>query len=147
MNFFTSQVAGWYLQAVVFIQVQNTAWPLGYNELDSVIEIKKTGPMIGAKSKFKTNLQKIFFLSFSMRVWVQSGQKVLIWPKQNWFQKMQNFMLLSNLDKKVSKKFTKKVITKTNLTIMSESEKVHFSVTLLLYGNMSITFFNGSKSA
>jgi hypothetical protein len=56
-------------------------------------------------------------------------------------------MLLSNPDKKVSKKFTKNVITKTNLTNMNESEKVHFSVTLLLYGNMSIIFFNGSKSA
>ena len=51
-------------------------------------------------------------------------------------QKTQNFTLISKPFKKLLKNTPKKVISKTSLTNMSKSEKVHISVTFLL-----ITFF------
>jgi hypothetical protein len=51
---------------------------------------------------------------------------------QEGYQKMQKFMFILNPLKKFFFKCAKKIISKTNLTIMSESEKVLISVTFLL---------------
>ncbi len=51
--------------------------------------MKNTDPVIGAKLKSKTHLQNTFFdfLSRFLRIWLQSLQKVLIWPKTIFFEK------------------------------------------------------------
>ena len=81
--------------------------------------MKNTDPLMGAKLKSKTHLLNTFFdfLSRFLRVWLQSLKKVLIWPyifffNQKRFQKMQNFMLISNPLKKFWKMHTQKVISK-----------------------------------
>ncbi len=66
---------------------------------------------MGAKLKSKTHLLNAFFyfLSRFLCFWLQSFQKVLIWPKkiifyknQKRYQKTQNFTLISNPLKKFS---------------------------------------------
>ena len=49
--------------------------------------MKNTDPLMGAKLKSKTHLQSTFFdfLSRFLRIWLQSLQKVQIWPKIFYF--------------------------------------------------------------
>jgi hypothetical protein len=100
---------------------------------------------MGAKLKSKTHLQNTFFdfLSRFLRVLLQSLKKVLIWPKKNFFEQIKKVVKKRRILRwfricwKICEKIRhKKVISKTSLTNMSKSEKVHFSVTFLL-----ITFF------
>ncbi len=53
---------------------------LGHNEFDFFQKMKKTDPLMGAKLKSKTHLPKKFLFRF-LHIWLQSFQKVLIWPQ------------------------------------------------------------------
>ncbi len=68
---------------------------------------------MGAKLKFKTHLQNKFFDFFSrfLHVWLQTFQKVLIWPQKKLKKLLKNSQKISYS------------ISKTSLTIMSKSEK------------------------
>ncbi len=88
---------------------------------------------MGAKLKSKTHLQNMFFdfLSRFLRIWLQSLQKGLIWPKKKILGKKSkkisknaefhaDFESVEKVEKKCNHK---KITSKTSLTNMSKSEK------------------------
>ncbi len=90
---------------------------------------------MGAKLKSKTHLLNTFFdfLSRFLRVWLQSLKKVLIWPKKNFFEKIEKGVKKRRISrwfrirwKNCEKMHQKKVISKTSLTNISKSEKNAF---------------------
>ncbi len=91
---------------------------------------------MGAKLKSKTYLQNTFFdlLRRVLRIWLQSLQKVLIWPQ-----------------KFAPKMHQKKVTSKTSLTNMSKSEKSAYFRHVFAYTFFWVHFFKNfstdSKSA
>ncbi len=93
---------------------------------------------MGAKLKSKTHLQNTFFdfLSRSLRVWLQSLKKVVIWPLNFFFFK----------SKKVSKNAPQKSYKQNEIDEHEQKwKKVHFSVTFLLitfFGTFFQKFFN-----
>ncbi len=112
---------------------------------------------MGAKLKSKTHLQNPFFdfLSRFLRIWLQSLQKVQKWPKKLFFIKKdikkRRISRWFRIRWKCCKKMhQKKVTSKTSLTNISKSEKVHISVTFLritFLGEFFKTFSTDSKSA
>jgi hypothetical protein len=101
---------------------------------------------MGAKLKSKKHLQNTFFdfLSRFLRIWLQSLQKVLIWPQKFFFSK-NSIWVSKNAEfhadfesvEKVVKKCTKKTLqAKQVWQTWVKVKKVHISVTFLL-----ITFF------
>ena len=86
--------------------------------------MKNTDPLMGAKLKSKTHLQNMFFdfLSRFLRIWLQSLQKVLIWPKKR-YQKRRISRWFRIRWKSCKKMHQKKVTSKTSLTNISKSEK------------------------
>ncbi len=92
-----------------------------------------------------------------MRVWLQSLKKVLIWPLKKTFWKKSKKMSKNaefHADyesvEKVVKNAPKKVISKTSLTNMSESEKSAFFRHVFANNFFRYIFsklFNGLKSA
>jgi hypothetical protein len=80
---------------------------------------------MGAKLKSKTHLLNTFFdfLSRFLRVWLQSLKNKFFWKKLKKVSKNAEFHADFESVEKVVKKCTKKVISKTSLTIMSKSEK------------------------
>ncbi len=121
--------------------------------------MKNTDPLMGAKLKSKTHLQNLFFdfLSRFLRVWLQSFQNVLIWPKKIFFflQKIYQKRRISHWFrirwKKCKKMHTKKVIGKTRLANMTKSEKSayfrHIFANNFLCVHLFKTFSTDSKSA
>ncbi len=94
-----------------------------------------------AKFKSKTHLLNTFldFLSRFLRVWIQSFQKVLIWPQEFFleknvkrYQKTQNFMLIFESVEKDVKKCTKKLKAKQVWRTWVKVKNVHIFVPFLL---------------
>ncbi len=115
---------------------------------------------MGAKLKSKTHLLNTFFdfLSRFLRVWLQSLKKLLIWPKNFFFEKIEKGVKKRRISrwfrirwKSCEKMHQKKVIGKTSLTNMSKSEKSaffrHVFANNFFWVNFFKTFSTDSKSA
>ncbi len=116
---------------------------------------------MGAKLKTKTHLQNTFFdfLSRFLRIWLQSLQKVLKWPKKNFFlTKIKKDIKKRRISrwfqirwKNCKKMYQKKVTRKASLTNMSKSEKSayfrHVFANNFFWVHFFQTFSTESKSA